>query len=103
MNIYEVYKILEWWRTKGGKAVVLNDTLIFNYKSDSVVLDLAYSLKNQRLTIYRMYPDNLREFLAKRLGLAKGSVEIISGERSRQKSVRIHGLSLKEVDAFLQS
>jgi len=45
----------------------------------------------------------LIEFLAKRLGLAKGSVEIISGERSRQKSVRIHGLSLKEVDAFLQS
>ena len=67
MNIYEVYKILEWWRTKGGKAVVLNDTLIFNYKSDSVVLDLAYSLKNQRLTIYRMYPDNLREFLAKKI------------------------------------
>ena len=45
----------------------------------------------------------LREFLARRLGLARGSVEIISGERSRQKLVRIHGLSLKEVDALLQS
>ena len=45
----------------------------------------------------------LIEFLARRLGLAKGSVEIISGERSRQKSVRIHGLSLKEVDVLLQS
>jgi uncharacterized protein (TIGR00251 family) len=45
----------------------------------------------------------LREFLAGRLSLAVGSVEIISGERSRQKLVRIHGLSLKEVDAILQS
>jgi uncharacterized protein (TIGR00251 family) len=45
----------------------------------------------------------LREFLAGRLGLAVGSVEIISGERSRQKTVRIQGLSLKEVDVLLQS
>ena len=44
----------------------------------------------------------LREFLAKRLGLARGSVEIVSGERSRQKSVRIHGLSLKEVSTLLE-
>ncbi|MBW2117587.1 MAG: YggU family protein [Deltaproteobacteria bacterium] len=43
----------------------------------------------------------LREFLAKRLGLAKGSVEIISGERSRQKSVRIYGLTLEDVNALL--
>jgi uncharacterized protein (TIGR00251 family) len=43
----------------------------------------------------------LRIFLAKRLGLAVGSVEIISGERSRQKLVRIHGLSLKEVCTLL--
>ena len=43
----------------------------------------------------------LREFLAKRLGLATGSVEIISGERSRQKLVRIHGLTLKEVSTLL--
>ena len=45
----------------------------------------------------------LKEFLAKRLGLSKSDIEIISGERSRLKSVRIHGLSLKEVDALLQS
>jgi len=45
----------------------------------------------------------LKELLAKRLGLSKRDVEIISGERSRLKSVLIHGLSLKEVDALLQS
>ncbi|MCD4717330.1 MAG: DUF167 domain-containing protein [Desulfobacterales bacterium] len=43
----------------------------------------------------------LIEFLAKKLGLAKGSVEIVSGERSRQKSVRIHGLPLKKVSTLL--
>ncbi|MBW1707793.1 MAG: YggU family protein [Deltaproteobacteria bacterium] len=43
----------------------------------------------------------LREFLARRLGLARGKVEIISGERSRQKSVRIHGLTLEDVNALL--
>ena len=43
----------------------------------------------------------LVEFLAKRLGLARGSVEILSGERSRQKLVRIHNLSLKEVSKLL--
>ncbi|MCP4668216.1 MAG: YggU family protein [Deltaproteobacteria bacterium] len=45
----------------------------------------------------------LKEFLAKRLGLPKSDVEIVSGERSRLKSVLIHGLSLKEVDALLKS
>ena len=45
----------------------------------------------------------LKQLLSKRLGLPKGNVEIISGERSRAKSVRIHGLTLEEVDALLQS
>jgi uncharacterized protein (TIGR00251 family) len=44
----------------------------------------------------------LKGLLAKRLGLSKGNVEIISGERSRQKSVLIHGLSPDKVDALLQ-
>ena len=43
----------------------------------------------------------LVEFLAKRLGLARGSVQIISGEKSRQKLVRIHGLPLEEVSTLL--
>jgi len=43
----------------------------------------------------------LIEFLAGRLGLARGKVEIISGERSRQKSVRIHGVTLEDVNALL--
>ena len=43
----------------------------------------------------------LKEFLAKRLGLSKRDVEIISGERSRLKSVLIHGLSREAVDKRL--
>ena len=44
----------------------------------------------------------LKQLLSKRLGVPKGNVEIISGQRSRVKSVRIHGLSVKDVNRLLQ-
>ena len=43
----------------------------------------------------------LKELLAKKLGLSKGNIEIISGEHSRTKSIRIHGLSLDDVERRL--
>jgi uncharacterized protein (TIGR00251 family) len=39
----------------------------------------------------------LIEFLAKRLGVSKGSVQIVSGKAGRLKGVRIHGLSFEDV------
>ena len=39
----------------------------------------------------------LVQFLAKELGMARRDVEIISGKRSRVKSIRIHGLSPEDV------
>ena len=45
----------------------------------------------------------LNAFLAKRLGLPKGSVEIVSGKRSRLKSVRIDGLTGEAVKALLNA
>lgn len=44
----------------------------------------------------------LNAFLAKRLGLPKGNVEIVSGTRSRLKSVRIGGLSVEDVKILLK-
>ena len=44
----------------------------------------------------------LKQLLSKRLGVPKGNVEIISGQRSRVKSVRIHGLSFKDVNNLLK-
>jgi len=41
-------------------------------------------------------------FLAKRLGVPKGSVEIVSGRRSRLKSLRIDGLTSEDVKALLK-
>ena len=41
--------------------------------------------------------------LAKKLGLAKGNVEIVRGQRARDKLVRIHGLGDEEVVARLSS
>jgi uncharacterized protein (TIGR00251 family) len=43
----------------------------------------------------------LEQLLAKRLDLPKSNVEIISGERSRVKSIRIHGLSNEDVTRML--
>lgn len=43
----------------------------------------------------------LTAFLAKRLGLAKTKVQIISGERARTKTVRIRGLGPDQVEALL--
>ena len=39
----------------------------------------------------------LTRLLAKRLGVARGAVEIVSGRSSRQKVVAVEGLALDEV------
>ncbi len=39
----------------------------------------------------------LVQFLAKKLGKPKRDVEIVSGEHSRLKSIRVYGLSIEEV------
>ena len=39
----------------------------------------------------------LRRFMAKRLGLSKGSVSLVSGEKSREKTLRLEGCSADEV------
>lgn len=44
----------------------------------------------------------LKQLLSKRLGVPKAHVEIISGERSRAKSVSIHGLSFQDVNNLLE-
>ena len=39
----------------------------------------------------------LVSFLAKKLGVPKRDIEIVSGERSREKFLKINGLSIEEV------
>ena len=43
----------------------------------------------------------LVQFLAKKLGLPKRDIEIVSGEHSREKSIRINGLPVDEVLGIL--
>jgi len=45
----------------------------------------------------------LIELLAKRLGVSKSSIKIISGRRSKLKTVTISGLSQKEITILLES
>ena len=44
----------------------------------------------------------LVKLIAKRVGVAKGRVAIVSGERSRDKVVRVTGLSVAEVRRALR-
>jgi uncharacterized protein (TIGR00251 family) len=44
----------------------------------------------------------LISLLSKKLGRPKGSIEIISGESSRIKQIRVHGVSGEEVNNLLQ-
>jgi len=44
----------------------------------------------------------LLKLLAKKLGLPKREIRIISGERSRMKSIRIDRLTLEQVKKLLQ-
>ncbi len=43
----------------------------------------------------------LKGLIAKKLGLPKGGIEITSGEHSRLKTVRIHGLPSEDVYRLL--
>ena len=43
----------------------------------------------------------LQRFLAKKLGVSKTRVEIVSGWRGREKVIKIHGLSDEEVNRRL--
>jgi len=45
----------------------------------------------------------LLEFLAKKLKVPKGNIQIISGERSRVKRVRIQGISRAEAYRILEA
>ena len=45
---------------------------------------------------------SLIELLAKRLGIAKKRIEIISGKSARLKTVRIYGLSLEDITQVLK-
>jgi uncharacterized protein len=42
------------------------------------------------------------EFIAKRLGIAKGAVELISGDKSRHKRLLIRGVGAEEVRRALE-
>lgn len=45
--------------------------------------------------------ENLIDFLAKTLGIAKSQIEIIAGKASRLKKLNIQGLSFKEIKEIL--
>lgn len=47
--------------------------------------------------------EQLRAFLAKKMGISKGQVEIVFGEKSRKKRIHLHNLSEGKIEALLSS
>jgi uncharacterized protein (TIGR00251 family) len=46
--------------------------------------------------------ERVREIIAKAFGVAKSEVEILRGETSRLKTIRIHGVSKDDYDLFMK-
>lgn len=63
--------------------------------------DGAYKIKLTAPAIEGKANKALLKLLAKKLGLPKKEVGIISGERSRMKSIRINRLTLEQVKKLL--
>jgi len=63
--------------------------------------DGVYKIKLTAPAIEGKANKALLKLLAKKLGLPKKEIRIISGERSRMKSIRIDRLSLEQVKKFL--
>lgn len=47
--------------------------------------------------------EHLRAFLAKKMGISKGQVKIVFGEKSRKKRIHFHDLSEGKIEALLSS
>jgi len=64
--------------------------------------DGVYKIKLTAPAIEGKANKALLKLLAKKLGLPKREIRIISGERSRMKSIRIDRLTLEQVKKLLQ-
>ena len=65
MNIVDVYRILEWWRSKGGSALVLGDELVFWYNDEESIIEFRYDLSDKSLKIFWAQPNELDKALRK--------------------------------------
>ena len=61
----------------------------------------AIKIKVQAPALEGKANEALRDFLAERLRVAPGSIDLVAGEKSRDKTVAITGLSAEEVRSRL--
>ena len=61
----------------------------------------AIKIKIQAPALEGKANEALRDFLAERLQLPAGAIELVSGQKSRDKTVAITGLSVEEARARL--
>jgi hypothetical protein len=45
--------------------------------------------------------ESLVQFLSKALGIAKGNIEIVAGDKARNKRLKINGIEKEDIDQYL--
>ena len=86
------------------KKTAIDVKVIPRSSKDEIVgkKDGVYRIKLTAPAIEGKANKALLKLLAKKLGLPKREIRIISGERSRMKSIRIDRLTLEQVKKLLQ-
>jgi uncharacterized protein len=90
-------------RTEPSKAVI--NVKVIPKSSRSMLAGVERDVYRIKLTSPPMEGranEELKQLLAKKLGIAKGLVRIASGEQSRTKRVEIQGLTLQRVQELLK-
>ena len=93
------------WIEQRGDLVVLNCRVTPNARKHSIE-----GLRQERLSIRLHAPavegkanQALMAYLSETLEIAKNRLELVRGDKSREKSVAISGLALTEIEQKLQS
>jgi uncharacterized protein (TIGR00251 family) len=91
--------------TEGKDGCTFQVRVLPRSRRDQVVGQQGYALKVRLVTPPVRGKANraLRELLAERLGISPSAVEVLSGHTSRQKRVRVKGVSADAIRALIKA
>ena len=91
------------WVEADGEAIILRLRVVPRAARDAVqgVLGDALKIRLQSPAVEGRANEALQSFLAEALGLRKGQVSIRTGEKSRNKIVRVEGVSAARVQELI--
>lgn len=88
-----------------GSGIIFNLRVVPNSSKSAIIGEFDGSLKIKIAAppVDGAANDELIKFLAKNLGVAKSAVEIISGQNSKNKQVKIHNADQSVLSKLLQN